>query len=86
MATQGKPMEVFAREHRAGDQAFSADDIGDRPGERRRQRDCRGARGHQRADFAGADMKFARQFWQQRLRRIEIDESGKARSGHREAS
>ena len=71
------------REHRDADQALPAGDVGKRAGERRRDRDGGRAGGHQRGDFAGADMEFTRQFRQQRLRRVQIDKSRKARPWRR---
>ena len=65
-----------------GDQALAAENIGERTGEWRGQRDRQGARGHQRANLARPDAEFMRQFGQQRLGRVEIDKGGKAGRGN----
>ena len=65
-----------------GDQALAAENISERTGEWRGQRDRQGARGHQRANLARPDAEFMRQFGQQRLGRVEIDKGGKAGRGN----
>ena len=65
-------------QHGGGDHALAPEHVGDRAGERRGQRDRRGARGHDGADLGGADAELARQRRQQRLRRIEVDEGAEA--------
>ena len=60
---------------------FRPSDVGEHAGERRGQRDRAGAGGHQRGNLAGADVEFARELRQQRLRRIQIDEGAEAGGG-----
>src|SRR5262249_56763015 len=67
-----------------GDQALAAEYVRERAGERGGQRDSRARGGDQGADLAGADAELVRQLRQERLWRIEIDESGEARGRDRE--
>ena len=62
-------------EHRGGDDALAAEHVGDRAGERRGQRDRERARRHDGADCGRAGAEFASKRRQQRLRRIQIEET-----------
>ena len=67
------------------DDPLAAEHVGDRAGERRRQRDRQRAGGHDVADLRRPGVEFTRQFRQQRLRRIEMEKGAAAGDGDAEA-